>query len=183
MINARIITLVLTLTLGACASGPQYVEADHAGDRGYSSRKIDDTHYRVVYNGGRRADLETARDYALLHAAEVTLKEGYEWFRIVDRDSHTRTSGGEDPRFGLGYRYGYGYGYDRAEYVERNCGVLGCTTRVRPASYSRWEIAGNTRRAERHSHSIEIVLGKGEPPADGNYYDAKSVISAVWSEM
>jgi hypothetical protein len=34
-----------------------------------------------------------------------------------------------------------------------------------------------------HSHSLEILMGKGEMPEDGNYYDAQSVVKAIYQTM
>lgn len=172
MFNSRFVFIIATLSLGACASSPDYVEADSPEDRGYYTQKISDDRFRVVYNGGRRAGIETTRDYALLRAAEITLREGYSWFEIVDRDTYTKTT--REPRTGIGY--------ERAYYVDRDCGLLGCSSRVRPVTYTRWEI-DNGREQNRHSHSIEIRMGKGELPEDGRGYDANAVISSMWRRM
>ena len=165
----RWVIVIAALVLGACAGSPDYRAADRPQDRGYYTQKITGDRYRVVYNGGRRSGLEETRDFALLRAAEVTVREGYDWFEIVDRDTHTRTNAA-GPRAGVGY--------ERAYFVARECGLLGCTSHVRPATYTRWEVA-SSHDVERHSHSIEVKLGKGALPADGRGYDAKSVIASV----
>lgn len=172
MFDTRLVLIMATLTLGACASSPDYVESGSPEDHGYYTQKISDDRYRVVYNGNRRAGLERTRDYALLRAAEVTLREGYTWFEIVDRDTHTKTTRRPETRFG----------HERAYTIDRDCGVLGCASRMRPVTYTRWE-AGNGREERRHSHSIEIRMDKGELPEDGRAYDAQSVISSMWRSM
>lgn len=168
----RMVLIAVFLTLGACASSPRYVAADSAYDYGYSARKISENRYRVNFNGGRRADLQDTRDYALLRAAEITVAEGYEWFQVVDRETATTRS--------TESRSGIGFGYERAYYSERSCGLLGCTERTRPATYASWTV--DSRQPEsRHSHSLEIVMGKGKMPEDGHYYDADQVMRALYS--
>lgn len=167
----RTLFAVSTLALGACASAPDYVAADHPGERGYYSHKVAADRYRVVYNGGKRSGLEETRDFALIRAAEVTVREGYDWFEIVDRD--TRTESTRQARSGIGH--------ERRYYVDRECSVLGCRSRVYPASYTRFELQ-NGRDEHRHTHSIEIRLGKGKLPEDGRAYDAAVVLDAMRPE-
>jgi hypothetical protein len=170
----RIVLLAALLTLGACASSPRYVAADGAADYGHYARKISENRYRVNYNGGRKADLQDTRDFALLRAAEITLSEGYEWFQVVDRETATTES--REPRPGVGV------GYERAYYTERSCGLLGCTQRTRPMTYTSWTVDSH-RPDTRHSHSLEIVMGKGKMPEDGHYYDAGQVMKAIYENI
>lgn len=172
MLITRIVFLTALLTLGACASSPRYVAADSANDYGYSSRKISENRYRVNFNGNHRADLQDTRDFALLRAAELTLAEGYDWFQIVDRESATTET--REPRAG--------FGFERAYYVQKSCGVLSCTESVRPATYARMDFDSNHPK-QSHSHSLEIVMGKGEVPEDGNYYNAKDVENSIYQTM
>ncbi len=174
MMVTRIVLLAALLTLGACASTPKYVAADSAEDYGHYSRQIAENRYRVNFNGERRANLQDTRDYALLRAAELTLAEGYDWFQIIDRESSTTET--REPRAT--------FGYQRAYYTEQNCGLLSCTRTTRPASYTHMGFDSYAHRpATAHRHSLEIVMGHGEVPEDGNYYDARSVVKAVYRTM
>lgn len=174
MLITRIVLLAALLGLTACASSPRYVPADSADDYGHFSRKISDNRYRVNFNGSPRTNLQDTRDYALLRAAELTLANDYEWFQIVDRETATTERVSREPQTG--------FGYERAWYVQRDCGLTGCTRSVRPVTYTTWRVDAG-RPTEKHSHSIEIVMGKGEMPADGNYYDAKAVVNAIYESM
>ena len=172
----RIVLLAALLTLGACASSPRYVAADSASDYGHYARKISENRYRVNYNGGRTTDLHDTRDFALLRAAEMTLSEGYEWFQVVDRETATTLS--REPRPAVGF------GYERAYHTERSCGLLGCTRHTRPATYTSWTIDSHAHHPDtRHSHSLEIVMGKGKMPENGHYYDAKQVTKAIYENI
>jgi hypothetical protein len=160
------------LILGACASSPKYIAADNAEDYGHYSRQISENRYRVNFNGERRANLQDTRDFALLRAAELTLAEGYDWFQIIDRESATIET--REPRAT--------FGYQRAYYTEQYCGLVSCTRTTRPSSFAHMEF-GNDRPETAHSHSLEIVMGKGEVPEDGNYYDAQSVVKSIYRTM
>lgn len=174
MFNYRLIIIFITLGLGACASGPKYVKADHADDYGHYTTQLAENRYRIVFNGGQTTSLNTTRDYALLRAAELTLQEGYDWFQVVDRETNTERRRPE-PRMALGY--------ERAYYVERSCGLLACTKSVEPREYRYMSISNEPVRSA-HSYSLEIVTGSGAMPTDGgNYYDASSVAKSLWASM
>lgn len=170
---ARIALIAVFLGLTACASSPSYVAADGAYDYGHSSRKIAENRYRVNFNGNRNTSYEETRDYALLRAAELTLVEGNDWFQVIDRESQTHETNREpQSRFG----------YQRAYYVNENCGLVGCSRSVRPATWTSMEF--DSRRPDtKHTHSLEIVMGKGDMPEDGHYYDAREVVKAIYRTM
>lgn len=170
---ARIVVNAVVAGLGACASSPSYVAADGANDYGHSSRKIAENRYRVNFNGNRSTSYEETRDYALLRAAELTLAEGNDWFQVVDRESQTtETNRAPESRFGA----------ERTYYVNENCGLVSCSRTVRPAMWTSMEF--DTRRPDtKYAHSLEIVMGKGEMPEDGHFYDAREVVKAIYKTM
>ena len=73
-----------------------------AGRQASASRRcaIEPGRYRVTFHGGPGAPPAQVQDYALLRAADLTLADGYDWFRVTDRDM--RLTGGNGPRLGLG---------------------------------------------------------------------------------
>lgn len=172
---ARAIWLLAAVALSGCASSPQYVAADDAGDFGHYSTKLADNRYRVVYNGNNRIDLNKTKDYALLRAAELTLQEGYSWFEVVDRATTTKERSSDRPHSGAGV--------ERSYEVQRSCGLLGCTERVRPTTTVGMHVETG-RAEEKHSYALEILMGNGEmPEKGGNYYDASSVTKSIWERM
>lgn len=179
-INAVIIALVAA-GLGACASTPDYVPADGADDYGHYSTRLGEDRYRIVFNGSRKTGPNTTRDYALLRAAELTLQEGYDWFQVMDRESRSvyDRAWNDEPRTS--------FHYERAYYVEQQCGLLGCTRSARPTHQAGMHVGDwhDERRTEaRHSHALEIVMGKGKlPAAKGDYYDASTVAQSLWASM
>lgn len=166
----RIAIVAVALGLAACAStSPKYLPADSADGAGHYSTKLADDRYRVVYNGDPRTGRNTTRDYALLRASEITLREGYDWFRVVDRETVTETT----------ERAGSGVSYERAYVEETSCGLLGCTRRSRPTTRAGMEIESGRPVTTTYSHALEIVMGRGELPADGDYYDAREVSKSL----
>lgn len=174
MFNSKFALILAMFALGACASNPKYVPADDADDYGHYSTKLDENRYRIVFNGRRTTSLNTTRDYALLRAAELTMQEGNDWFRIVDRETYTDRNASE-PAIGVSYQ--------RAYYVEQSCGLLACSRTIRPRDYGYMQV-DTSRPQTVHSHSLEIVMGSGAMPADGgNYYDASAVAKSLWASM
>ena len=158
-----ILTSLAALGLVACASGPDYREASHAGAEGYSSQLIEANRYRVSYTGDERQSAQTVRDYALLRAAELTMERGGDWFEIVasetSEDTETQT------RFA-------DRGFETENRIVRDCGLLGCTSRVEPVTtFGGTDVTEETVTV--FDHSIEIIIGTGLKPVDNpRAYDA-----------
>lgn len=172
MMNTRMLAtaiVILAASLTGCASSPRYVAADGANDYGYSSRQISEGRYRVNFNGSRRAGLEETRDYALLRAAQLTLANDYDWFRIIDRETSTVTESRE-PRTGVAFQRTYD--------TRTDCGLLACTRSTRPVTRTTYSV-DMSRPSEKHAHSIEILMGKGDLPEDGSGYDASEIVKIV----
>ena len=172
----RLVASISVLGLAACASTPGYVPADDPEDVGHYSTRLGDDRYRIVYNGGRTTGLNTTRNYALMRAAELTLADGYDWFEIVDRETVTITDQGNRGSQA-------GFAVEQTYYVERNCGLLGCSRSARPWTTTRVGLDSG-RSVTKHSHMLEIVMGKGEIPGEsGNYYNAASLASSLFESM
>lgn len=155
-----IAALVIVLFLGACAAPPAYRPAD-GGGYGYRESQIADNRYRISFKmrGDKRFE---AMDYALLRAAELTLIAGYDWFVIANRQVD-----GEKQQLQSKV------GASRTQNLQRSCGLLGCTTYSRPTTAHGAEIGvGNKSESE---VIVEIRLGKGVRPTEGDSYDALEV--------
>ncbi|MEO0427559.1 MAG: hypothetical protein AAF160_08940 [Pseudomonadota bacterium] len=77
--------LGLALTLAACAAGPTpYLPADPAfpASLGFREAPIEDDRFRVEVAANAATAPETVEDYLLFRAAEITLAQGADWFRI-----------------------------------------------------------------------------------------------------
>ncbi|MDO8902745.1 MAG: hypothetical protein Q7V15_15475 [Phenylobacterium sp.] len=146
--------LSLLAILGGCAmAGTPYGPAYGPRGAGFSEYRIEPGRFRVTYQGGPGAPPQQVADYALLRAAELTLAEGYDWFRITDRASSGRPGGG--PRVSLGTGGG--------SYGGRTAIGVGVGTSL--------SLGGGPALVQ----SLEVVMGQGQRPADPNAYDARGV--------
>ncbi|NVJ97890.1 MAG: hypothetical protein HWE25_07045 [Alphaproteobacteria bacterium] len=156
------------LLLAACASsGDNYMAADSKGDYGYYETALGDERYRVVYKS-RGDNPEKARDYALLRASEITLQNGYDWFEVVDRDTTSKQR--EDRGMVTTRVYATTY---------RECGVLTCRTVTRPTYIDSAHAENRPSGTESTATILEFVMGDGEKPDGGRYYDAQTLANTI----
>ena len=158
----RLISGFAILALAACAAvGPaSYGPADEKGF-GYEETRIEANRFRIVYNGSGGMPPEIVEDYALRRAAELTLAEGFEWFRVIARDI------AHDERGGVSIGAGFGTGsYGRRSSV--GVGVGGNFGKVGAQDY--------------FSVRLEVLMSDGETPEEGAAYNARSVLSSIGGE-
>ncbi|MHB8528645.1 MAG: CC0125/CC1285 family lipoprotein [Caulobacteraceae bacterium] len=156
--NRPTLIALLALGLSACQTPTFYQPAQRPGAVGYSEARIEPGRYRVTFQGGGGAPAAQVADYALLRAAEITLRDGYDWFRITDRFGQVAPprSAGQVSIGGGGASFG-GHGA---------VGLgLGTT----------FDLGGGPAL----SRSIEVLAGKGPAPHEPDVYDAHGVVSAI----
>ena len=73
---------LICLCLFGCSTVPptHYQVASEQGANGYSHIQLSENQYRVLFKGNKNTDKDAAKDFALLHAAELTTAQGYDWF-------------------------------------------------------------------------------------------------------
>lgn len=147
------------LSLAACATAPtRYQPASGPRAVGFSEYRIEPGRYRVTFRGGAGASAEQVSDYALLRAADLTLAEGYDWFRVSDR--FIRQAGGYGgPRLNLGVG-GADYGRHSAVGVGVGTG---------------FNLGGGPALAS----TLEVFMGRGPKPPGVDVYDAREVRRTV----
>lgn len=147
------------LALAACATTPTvYGPVQGQSAAGYSEYRIEPGRYRVTFHGGAGAPAAQVSDYALLRAAEITLRDGYDWFRVTDR------MGDIDRR---GSRSSLSIGTGSASYGRHSAVGFGIGTS--------FDLSGGPAL----TRSLEILLGRGPVPAGVDAYDASAVIREV----
>ena len=154
-----LLVAIASLSLAACQTTPT-VYGPAAGPQavGYSESPIEQGRWRVTFRGGPGADEHRVGDLALLRAADLTLREGYDWFRVTDR--YISAAGeGSGPRVSLGVG-GANFGRGSAIGVG---GGLGFNLGGGPS------VTG----------TLEILMGKGPAPHDPDVYDARQIRSTV----
>lgn len=140
--------LAFVLAAAGCTTTDTYRAAD-GGGFGYSDQAIESNRYRVSY---RSNDASVSEDGALRRAAEITVRQGYDYFTVVARDLE-RERGGAQSSVGVG-----GGSFGRRS-------SIGLGVNVPLGSPS-----------ERVTSRLEIVMATGERPDDPRAYDAQSIL-------
>lgn len=148
------------LALAACTTPTVYAPANPASAKsvGFSEYKIENNRYRVTFQGGAGAPYRQVADYALLRAAEVTIRDGYDWFQVVNQFGGPTDRGG-----GSSVSVGTGTG----SYGRHTSFGLGVGTS--------FDLSGGPA----FSHTIEILEGRGPKPASPDVYDARALAAAL----
>ncbi len=129
---------------------------------GFTETQIEQDRYVVRFDGGKDASRGEVEAYALRRAAELTRAQNRDWFRVVSQQTETdgaARSGGPN----VGVSAGGGSG-SRGGFGGVGVGVG-------------FNLGGGN--SESYSSRLEILTGSGPQPADGNVYDARSVLSTV----
>ena len=148
----KLLTAALVcLSLAACATPTVYAPAGDRYGSGFSDYRIEQGRYRVTFRGGGGAPEAQVADYALLRAADLTLRDGYDWFRVVDREGDAHRSGG--PYVSVG---GGSFSFGRHSSLGIGVGTG-------------FDLSGGPQI----SRTLEVVMGRGLVPQDG--YDARDV--------
>ena len=141
------------LTLSACETPTVYGPAADAKASGYTEMAIEQGRWRVTFRGGSHADSHRVGDLALLRAADLTIAQGYDWFRVVDR--HTEAQSGSGPVMSLGI--------GGAEFGRHTAIGVGTDTA--------FDLGGGPR----YSQTLEVLMGRGPTPKEPDVYDARDV--------
>jgi len=169
--------LAALAVLGACATATPY-QAATDGNSGYSEVKIEDNRFQVEFAGNSLTDRKTVETYLLYRAAELTRLNGYDHFRVVRRetDSNSRlvpVGGSAYSPYYSHFHLNYAYFGPYARYYHDPF------LRSRHSSFGPfdpyWGGPSEYRERTRYVASAEILMGKGEKPADAAYFDAEQV--------
>ena len=172
--------LVAAPFLSSCATMTPY-QPDIPGQQasgGYSEEAIGDGRYRVTFSGNSLTARDRVEGYLLYRAAELTVRDGYDWFLIVDRltERDTETYAVPDPFYRPWYGGGYGYWRPHWRYRGRG-GWIGWHPEWGGPF---WGDTVDLRTVERFEAHAEIVLRRGPVPADEERaFDARRVMQEL----
>jgi hypothetical protein len=158
------VALLAAAALAGCAAVPTvYQPAAGPQGVGFSEYRIEADRYRVTFRGGPGAPPEQVADYALLRAADLTLAQGYDWFRVAERDM--RQAGPDNrPRMSIGTG---GESFGRHSSVGLGVGTSFNLGQGGPPVAT----------------TLEILMGKGPTPRGVDVYDAHEVRKAVGARI
>ena len=156
----RLIALAFSAAiLTGCATTPTlYAPQTAPRAAGYSEYRLEAGRYRVTFQGNPGAPINQVSDYALLRAAELALRDGYDWFRVADRMTQ-QTGSGRNSSISIG---GGSSSYGRSSGVGLGVGT-----------------SFNLGPGPALSSSVEVVFGKGQRPHDGDTYDARDIVRTI----
>ena len=84
------ILMLLGSLLSACGTATPYGPA--LDGKGYSEQKTEQDRFRVSFSGNSLTPRETVENYLLYRAAELTIENGHDHFRVVERDLESSTT-------------------------------------------------------------------------------------------
>ena len=149
--------LIMTLSLAACETPTVYGPLGAQGV-GFTEQQLEQARWRVTFQGGSGAGPDRVADLALLRSADLTIAQGYDWFRVTNR--YTRQGGGgSGPYVSVG---GGGASFGRGGAIGVG-GGLG------------FDLGGGPRATQ----TIEIVMGRGARPDEPDAYDARQVRASI----
>lgn len=151
-------------TLAACATATPYQPAVDSR-YGYSEIPIEQDRFRVTFSGNSLTDRDTVENYLLLRAAELTLGQGYDYFRVVTRDTQA------DSRYSgfASSAYGGLSPWARYSYYHPYYGWYG----FHDPFYNDISL----REVTRYEASAEILFGPGDEIQEPNVFDAREVVA------
>lgn len=155
----RFVIVGLLVALAGCTTPTPYQPLTDG--YGYSDQLLEPNRFRVTFAGNSQTPRSTVENYLLYRAAEVTVKSGFDYFVIADREtepSRTYVSSFDGyPGFGF-YRYSPGwYGYGGMG--------MGTSTTTAITSYQAY---------------ADIVMFSGaKPVANVNAFNARDVMATL----
>lgn len=150
--------------MAACASAPDYRAAPSANASGYSETPIESDRYRVSYHLNRD-DAAEAQELALRRAAELTLEKGYDTFELISQATDAETERDRSVR---------DPGSDTV--IQRNCGLLGCSTSVARVPSDPFYTDIERERSE-VTVTLEIIMSDKDASVSPSLYDAAEVFA------
>lgn len=166
-----------TASLVGCSTPTPY-QPDIAGQRisgGYSEQRISEDRYRVNFAGNSLTSRDRVEGYLLFRAAELTARDGYDWFLIVDRltEHDVETYVEPDPFYRPWYGRDYGYWRPHWRYYRQ-----GWQAWHPEWGGSFWGNSVDLRTVERFEAHADIVMRRGPVPAgEERAFDARRVLA------
>lgn len=156
MRTAILAALASPLILAACQSTPNPYP-----NPGFYETRIEQDRYRLVYRAAPKMPRDRADDFALLRAAEMTLQNGYDWFRITSRETSVIQPSGPVISLGTGSA-----SYGRSSSVGVGVGTS-------------FQLGGGPTPLL----TLDLQMGKGARPDDRSAYDARDVAETIRGRM
>lgn len=179
MIRSKTIAPLAALAiLGACATATPY-QAAMDGQKGFANQQIESNRWQVSFSGNSLTERKTVETYLLYRAAELTSQQGFDHFRVVQRDTEADTSYmptgfGHDPfysNFACNYRF-----YSPRGRLSRLRHPTSLGYRSGFGHHDPFWGGYDYREIVRYEATAEIMMGRGQKPDDAAYFTASEVL-------
>lgn len=158
LLIASVAGAALACGLAACATPTAFAPAGpSARASGFWDSRIEENRYRISYRGGSGAPPALVRDYALLHAADLTVAGGYDWFQVIGGYGEAGPGSGSSLSIGGG----------SSSFGRRSYSGVGVGFTV--------PLGGGPQLTE----TLEVVMGTGPKPQGASVYDARGVQASI----
>lgn len=183
-LKAATLVALISLALVACSTATPY-QPELAGQRvagGYSETLVAEGRYRVNFEGNSLTSRDRVEGYLLYRAAELTVRDDYDWFLILDRltEHDVETYVAPDPFYRPWYGNSYGYWRPHWRYRSRS----EWRTWHPEAGGPFWADRIDIRTVERFEAHAEIVMRRGPlPTGEERAFEARRVMRDLASTI
>jgi hypothetical protein len=172
-LGALAAVLLLGASLAACETATPYqpLAQNNAAGGGFTDQKLDDTHFRVTFQGNSMTSRQRVETYLLYRAAELTVQQGYDWFAMVSTDTTNHQSAYLTPEPGF-----YG-GWAPSWHFHGGFGWRGWDPY---GGDPFWADDVDVETIDRYEAVAQIAMGHGPKPADNPAaFDARQVMANI----
>ncbi|MFK8053668.1 MAG: hypothetical protein AB8F65_11905 [Woeseiaceae bacterium] len=156
--------------IAGCASKPAtYSAASNNGAMGYASAEVSPNRYIIGYTAGRGTNEQDLNRLTLRRAAELTLVNGHEWFRVVDEAEIKQNW---EPKPVVLPKRIVDPLYIRIR-TSRAAPGIDATRIVRDPTHS------DLTRVASRQYKIAVEMGSGDQPSGDEVYSAIGVLDAA----
>lgn len=175
---AALAAALLALPLAGCETMTPY-QPDVPGQQvsgGYSEQRLADGRYTVTFAGNSLTSRDRVEGYLLYRAAELTLRDGYDWFRINDRLTERDVTNYVQPDPFYDPWYGPGYGFWRPHWRYYRGGRWSIWHPEWGGPF--WSSNMNLQSVERFEAHADIEMHRGPMPVgEQRAFDARRVMA------
>jgi uncharacterized protein YceK len=152
-----VILFLLVVALAGCATS--YKPEGYSG--GFSETQLDTSLFKVSFQGNGWTKPERAEDLALLRGAELTLRNGFSYFVVIDSQSRERQGSYTTPK--QSYTTANATAYGNSAYGSAQTTTYG----------------GQTIHTSRPTTTLTMMCFKEKPEIQGIVYNAQFLCNSL----
>lgn len=167
-----------TLLAAGCATVSTPYQPDTGGQAvagGYSEERLADQRFHVTFSATPSTPKRVIEAHLLRRCAELTLREGFDWFELTDSTTESDVHVHVAPDNSYRVRYGSGYSAWKSYWrlYRHRMGLGGV------AGDPLWWTGGRSSSGRRIEATAVILLEHGPAPDRPNAFDARSLLKSL----